>query len=691
MKKFTKFISHRPKFVLLIMTALIIPSLIAYKLTGVNYDILSYLPKDLNSTKGQEILDKDFKNAATGMLILEGTDHDAEVLREKILEVDGVEDVISKSSTLGDMIPQEFLPDDIKDIFYSKDSTLMIVKFSDSSSSIKTMNAIDKIKKIESKQKYLSGISALVKDTKDLIDKETPLYVGLAVALGLIILSLTNESTIVPFVFILTIAYAVIYNFGTNIFLGEISYLTKAIAAVLQLAVTMDYSIFLYHRYVEEKKYCKNKNDAMDIAIQKTISSLFASSFTTFAGFIVLIAMRLGLGKDIGLVMSKGVLIGLLSTIIVLPAMLLVVEKFINKYNHKVLLPEFNKLSEFTINHKKALFAIFIVLFIPAIYGSSHTKLYYNLDRSLPQDLDSIVALNKMKKDYDMASTHFILVKDDLSKSSLDNLISDLKEIDGINSVLSVSSVTGVSLPIDFLPNKLQENFSKGGYQMIMANSKYQTASPEVKNQIKNMRNVINKYDKKGLLTGEAVLTDDLTVISERDFKIVNAISIGVVFLIITIVFKSIGIPIVLIGAIELAIQINMGIPFYLNHTIPFITSIIIGVIQLGSTIDYSILMTDRFLVEYKQLKDVDKSLKISVKETSKSIVASALSFMAATIGVGMYSKMEIVSTICIFLARGAIISMLVILVLLPAIISISFPLIKNTTKSLKVKEKKNE
>lgn len=691
MKKFTKFISHRPKFVLLIMTALIIPSLIAYKLTGVNYDILSYLPKDLNSTKGQEILDKDFKNAATGMLILEGTDHDAEVLREKILEVDGVEDVISKSSTLGDMIPQEFLPDDIKDIFYSKDSTLMIVKFSDSSSSIKTMNAIDKIKKIESKQKYLSGISALVKDTKDLIDKETPLYVGLAVALGLIILSLTNESTIVPFVFILTIGYAVIYNFGTNIFLGEISYLTKAIAAVLQLAVTMDYSIFLYHRYVEEKKYCKNKNDAMDIAIQKTISSLFASSLTTFAGFIVLIAMRLGLGKDIGLVMSKGVLIGLLSTIIVLPAMLLVVEKFINKYNHKVLLPEFNKLSEFTINHKKALFAIFIVLFIPAIYGSSHTKLYYNLDRSLPQDLDSIVALNKMKKDYDMASTHFILVKDDLSKSSLNNLISDLKEIDGINSVLSVSSVTGVSLPIDFLPNKLQENFSKGGYQMIMANSKYQTASPEVKNQIKNMKNVINKYDKKGLLTGEAVLTDDLTVISERDFKIVNAISIGVVFLIIAIVFKSIGIPIVLIGAIELAIQINMGIPFYLNHTIPFITSIIIGVIQLGSTIDYSILMTDRFLVEYKQLKDVDKSLKISVKETSKSIVASALSFMAATIGVGMYSKMEIVSTICIFLARGAIISMLVILVLLPAIISISFPLIKNTTKSLKVKEKKNE
>ena len=683
MKKFTKFISHKPKFVLFVMTLLLIPSLLGYKLTKVNYDILSYLPKDLKSTQGQEILDKDFKNAATGMLILEGTDHEAEVLREKILEIDGVEDVISKSSTVGDMIPSEFLPDEIKDVFYAEDSTLMIVKFSDSSSSLKTMNAIDEIRKIESNQKYLSGISSLVKDTKDLIDKETPIYVALAVALGLIILSLTNESTIVPFVFMLTIGYAVLYNFGSNVFLGEISYITKAIAAVLQLAVTMDYSIFLYHRYVEEKKNFDNKNDAMDKAVQETISSLFASSLTTFAGFIVLIFMRLGLGKDIGLVMSKGVLIGLISTVTVLPAMLLVVEKLVNKYNHKVMLPEFNKLSEFTIKHKKTLFLAFVLIFIPAIYGSINTKLYYNLDRSLPQDLDSIVALNKMKKDYDMASTHFIVVKDDLSNSDLEGLISDLKGLDGINSVLSASSVTGFTIPSEFLPEKLQDNFSKNGYQMIMANSKYQTASPEVKKQVSEMKSLINKYDDEGYLTGEAVLTDDLTVISDRDFQIVNIISIAVVFLIIAIVFKSIGIPLVLIAAIELAIQINMGIPFYLNHTIPFITSIIIGVIQLGSTIDYSILMTDRFLAEYKKSKDVDGSLKVSVKETSKSIVTSALSFMAATIGVGIYSKMEIVSTICTFLARGAIISMCVIILLLPAIISVSFPLIKKTTKGL--------
>ena len=683
MKKFTKFISHRPKFVLLVMTLLLIPSFIGYKLTGVNYDILSYLPQDLKSTQGQKILDEDFKNAATGMLILEGSDHDAEVLREKILEIDGVEDVISKSSTVGDMIPSEFLPDEVKDIFYADGSTLMIVKFSESSSSLTTMSAIDEIRKIESNQKYLSGISSLIKDTKDLIDKETPIYVGLAVALGLIILSLTNESTIVPFVFMLTIGYAVLYNFGTNLFLGEISYITKAIAAVLQLAVTMDYSIFLYHRYVEEKQYYDTKYDAMDVAIQETISSLFASSLTTFAGFIVLIAMRLGLGKDIGLVMSKGVLIGLISTVTVLPAMLLMVENLVNKYNHKVMLPSFDKLSDFNIRHKKTLFLVAIGLFIPAIYGSLNTKLYYNLDRSLPQDLDSIVALNKMKKDYNMASTHFIVVKDDLSNSNLEGLISDLKGIEGINSVLSVSSVTGVTVPSEFLPDKLQDNFSKNGYQMIMANSEFQTASPEVKRQVAQMKEVINEHDEEGYLTGEAVLTDDLTVISDRDFKIVNIISISVVFLIIALVLKSIGFPIVLIGAIELAIQINMGIPFYFNHTIPFITSIIIGVIQLGSTIDYSILLTDRFLAEYKKSKDVDGSLKIAVKETSKSIVTSALSFMAATIGVGIYSKMEIVSTICTFLARGAIISMLVIILLLPAIISISFPFIRKTTKNL--------
>ena len=683
MKKITKFISHRPRLVLFVMTLLLIPAWLGYKNTGVNYDILSYLPQDLESTQGQEILDKDFKNAATGMLILKGDDYDADKLKNQILEIDGVEDVISKTSIVGNTVPKDFLPDEIRDVFYAEDSTMLMVKFSESSSSFKTMEAIDKIKAIESKEKFLSGMSSLVKDTKDLIDQETPIYVALAVVLALIVLSLTNESTIIPFLLLLNIGYAILYNFGTNIFLGEISYITKAIAAVLQLAVTTDYSIFLYHRYVEEKKSHESKNEAMDIAIQKTISSIFASSLTTFAGFIVLIIMRLSLGKDIGLVMSKGVLLGLISTIVVLPPLILIAEKLVARFNHKVLLPKFEKTSNFVLGHKKSLFVVFLLLFIPAIYGARNTDLYYNLDRSLPEDLDSIVALNKMKKDYDMASTHFIVVKDDLSKQNVNGLVSELKDVDGVNSVLGLDSLTGLTIPDSVIPDKLKENFNKNGYQMIMLNSKYQTASEEVNKQVSEIEKIVKEHDPDGYLTGEAVLTKDLTTISDRDFKMVNIASILVVFVIIAIVFKSIGIPLILIAVIELAIQINMGIPFYLGQTIPFVTSIIIGVVQLGSTIDYSILMMDRFLIEYKEKQDVNEALRLTVKETSKSIVTSALSFMAATVGVGIYSKMEIVSTICMFLARGAIISMLAIILFLPVVISITFPFIKKTTKGL--------
>ncbi len=654
-----------------------------YQNTSVNYDILTYLPADLESTQGQEILDKDFKNAATGMLILEGSDHEADQLKQQILKIDGVEDIISKTSIVGDTIPDEFLPDNIRQAFYADGSTLLMVKFSESSSSFKTMEAIDQIRHLASKPKYLSGISSLVKDTKDLIDTETPVYVALAVILALIVLSLVNESTIIPFLFMLNIGYAILYNFGTNLFLGEISYITKAIAAVLQLAVTTDYSIFLYHRYVEKKRTTASSQEAMCKAIQSTLSSIFASSLTTFAGFLVLILMKLGLGKDIGLVMSKGVILGLISTVVVLPPMILLTEQWVNRFNHRVLLPSFDKTANFTTKYRKPLFIVFLLLFIPSIYGVHHTQLYYNLDRSLPQDLESIVALNKMKKDYDMASTHFIVVKDDLSKQSMNGMINQLEEVEGVNTVLSLNSVTGLTLPDSFLPDKIKDNFSKNGYQMIMLNSKYQTASDAVNQQIDQINQIIKEHDPQGYLTGEAVLTKDLTRLSDRDFKMVNLASIVVVFFIIAFVFKSLAIPIVLIAAIELAIFINMGIPYYSGHVIPFITSIIIGVVQLGSTIDYSILMMDRFLFEYKKSGEMSTALNRSVKETSKSVVTSALAFFAATIGVGIYSKMEIVSTICIFLARGAIISMLVIILFLPAIIGMTFPFIKRTTKGL--------
>lgn len=683
MKKIANFIAYHPKLIFIITTLLLIPAWIGYQNTSVNYDILTYLPADLESTQGQEILDKDFKNAATGMLILEGSDHEADQLKQQILKIDGVEDVISKTSIVGDTIPDEFLPDNIRQAFYAEGSTLLMVKFSESSSSFKTMEAIDQIRNLASKPKYLSGISSLVKDTKDLIDTETPVYVALAVILALIVLSLVNESTIIPFLFMLNIGYAILYNFGTNLFLGEISYITKAIAAVLQLAVTTDYSIFLYHRYVEKKRTTASSQEAMSKAIQSTLSSIFASSLTTFAGFLVLILMKLGLGKDIGLVMSKGVIIGLMSTVVVLPPMILLTEKWVNRFNHRVLLPSFDKTANFTTKYRKPLFIVFLLLFIPSIYGVHHTQLYYNLDRSLPQDLESIVALNKMKKDYDMASTHFVVVKDDLSKQSMNGMINQLEEVEGVNTVLSLNSVTGLTLPDSFLPDKIKDNFSKNGYQMIMLNSKYQTASDAVNQQIDQINQIIKEHDPQGYLTGEAVLTKDLTRLSDRDFKMVNLASIVVVFLIIAFVFKSLAIPIVLIAAIELAIFINMGIPYYSGHVIPFITSIIIGVVQLGSTIDYSILMMDRFLFEYKKSGEMSTALNRSVKETSKSVVTSALAFFAATIGVGIYSKMEIVSTICIFLARGAIISMLVIILFLPAIIGMTFPFIKRTTKGL--------
>lgn len=683
MRKYSQFIAKHPKGVLLVMTLLLIASYFGYQQTAINYDILTYLPQNLQSTQGQKILDEEFHNASTGMLILEGTDQDAEKLREKILAIDGVEDVLSKSSVVGEMVPKEILPGRLQDTFYAENSTLMLVKFKDSASSVSTMAAIDAIRATESNPKYLSGISALVKDTKDVIDHETPIYVLLAVVLALIVLSLTNESTVIPFVFILTIGYAVAYNFGTNFFLGEISYITKAIAATLQLAVTMDYSIFLYRRYVEEKGKRETHQEAMARAIENTISSIFASSFTTFAGFIVLVLMELGLGKDIGLVMSKGVLIGLLATVSVLPAMLLVTEKLVTKYNHRVLLPSFDTLSDFSVKHKKALFAIFILLFLPALYGSMNAKVYYNLDRSLPQNLDSIVALNKLKSDYNMATTHFVVVQEDLSDAALNAMISEMEDVEGVNTVLSTNSALGLSVPDTFLPDKLNENFTQNGYKMLMINSRYQTASDEVRSQIDALRHILNKYDSEGYLTGEAVLTDDLTVISNSDFTRVSIVSVAMVFLILVFVFKSFALPVILIGAIELAIQINMGIPFYLNQTIPFVTSIIIGVIQLGSTVDYSILMTDRFLYEYGKLGDVDGALRLATRETAKSIVTSALSFMAATVGVGLFSKMEIVSTICTFLARGAIISMLVILFMLPALLSILFPFIKKTTKGL--------
>ena len=685
--KIGKFVSKHSKMILIISTILLVPAVLGFMASDINYDILSYLPQDIGSTKGQDILDKKFNSAATSMLILEDkTEFEVDEIKEKIAEVKGVNDVISRSSLVPNMVPNEFLPKDLENAFYSENSTLVFVKFDYSAASIETQEAVQSIREIVGDDGYLSGISPTVKDTKDLTDKETPVYTGIAVVLSLIVLSFLTKSTFIPIFFLVNIGYAVLYNMGTNFVFGNISYLTKSIAAVLQLAVTMDYSIFLYHRYEEERRRYSDHREAMAIAIEKTINALSGSSLTTIAGFLALIVMRLTLGKDIGLVMVKGVIFGLLTCVTVLPSFILTFDKLIHKYQHKVLLPQFNKTAKFIAKHHVAFLILAIVLLIPSVYGSLNYDVYYNLDRSLPRDLQSVVALNKLKDDYDMQSTHFIVMSDKVSDQEVKKMSEKIKDVDGINSVLSKSQIKGAMIPDEILPDKLIDNFERNGYQMVMIQSKYKVASDEVHNQINQLKNIVVNYDKNAYITGEAELTDDLTTIADKDFKNVNILSISVVFVIIAITLKSISLPILLILAIELAIQMNMAVPFYVNQTIPFVASIIIGTIQLGSTIDYSILMTTRWMEEIRNGADRLTAIETTIRETSSSIITSALSFIVATAGVGLYSKMEIVSVFGHMMARGAFFSMLVILFILPSIIYFATPLIIKTTRGLSKK-----
>lgn len=685
--KIGKFVSKYSKMLLIISTILLVPAVLGFMASDINYDILSYLPQDIGSTKGQDILDKKFNSAATSMLILEDkTEFEVDEIKEKIAEVKGVNDVISRSSLVPNMVPNEFLPKDLENAFYSENSTLVFVKFDYSAASIETQEAVQSIREIVGDDGYLSGISPTVKDTKDLTDKETTVYTGIAVVLSLIVLSFLTKSTFIPIFFLVNIGYAVLYNMGTNFVFGNISYLTKSIAAVLQLAVTMDYSIFLYHRYEEERRRYSDHREAMAIAIEKTINALSGSSLTTIAGFLALIVMRLTLGKDIGLVMVKGVIFGLLTCITVLPSFILTFDKLIHKYQHKVLLPQFNKTAKFIAKHHVAFLILAIVLLIPSVYGSLNYDVYYNLDRSLPRDLQSVVALNKLKDDYDMQSTHFIVMSDKVGDQEVKEMSEKIKDVDGINSVLSKSKIKGSMIPDEILPDKLIDNFDRNGYQMVMIQSKYKVASDEVHDQINQLKNIVVNYDKNAYITGEAELTDDLTTIADKDFKNVNILSISVVFVIIAITLKSISLPILLILAIELAIQMNMAVPFYVNQTIPFVASIIIGTIQLGSTIDYSILMTTRWMEEIRNGADRLTAIETTIRETSSSIITSALSFIVATAGVGLYSKMEIVSVFGHMMARGAFFSMLVILFILPSIIYFATPLIIKTTRGLNKK-----
>ena len=683
MNKVSKAIAQSRMLILVIAFLLLIPSVLGYLKTDVNYDILGYLPDELDTRIAQSILKDDFDCGSLGMLIVENMeDKDVSKLKEEVKKVEGVNDVIWIDDAIDLSVPKEILPEDIRDIFYSENSTLMIIKFVGTDASTETENALSDVRKIAGKQAFLSGVAGVIKDTKDLANKETPIYVLIAVILSIIILSITMESYVIPIVFLSSIGIAIIYNMGSNVIFENISYVTKALSAVLQLGVTMDYSIFLLHRYDEERESRENKVEAMANAIEATIESVVGSALTTVAGFLALCVMDLALGKDIGLVMAKGVVIGVICTITILPALVLTFDKVIHKYKHKNILPTFQKSSSFIIKHHKVIVLISLLILIPAAIGKEKASVYYNLDESLPDNLPSIVANDKLKNEFNMVSTNIILVSDDLDRYKVKEMVKELNNVDGVTMAASLESVLGSRIPENFLPNELLEQVKKGGYEGIIVNSKYKSATNEVAVQLDEINEIVKKYDPEGLVGGEAPLTNDLVTIADSDFKKVSIFSIVAIFLIIMVIFKSISVPILLVLAIELAIFINLGIPYYTGTTIPFISSIVIGTIQLGATVDYAILLTSRFKEELSNTNDKKEAMIKALQSSSRSIITSALTFFGATAGVGIISELEMISSLCVLMARGAIISMLVILFVLPGILLMFEGIIIKTSKS---------
>lgn len=691
MNKVSKAIAQSRMLILVIAFLLLIPSVLGYLKTDVNYDILGYLPDELDTRIAQSILKDDFDCGSLGMLIVENMENkDVSKLKEEVKKVEGVNDVIWIDDAIDLSVPKEILPEDIRDIFYSENSTLMIIKFAGTDASTETEKALSDVRKIAGKQAFLSGVAGVIKDTKDLANKETPIYVLIAVILSIIILSITMESYVIPIVFLSSIGIAIIYNMGSNVIFENISYVTKALSAVLQLGVTMDYSIFLLHRYDEERESRENKVEAMANAIEATIESVVGSALTTVAGFLALCVMDLALGKDIGLVMAKGVVIGVICTITILPALVLTFDKVIHKYKHKNILPTFQKSSSFIIKHHKVIVLISLLILIPAAIGKEKASVYYNLDESLPDNLPSIVANDKLKNEFNMVSTNIILVRDDLDRYKVKEMVKELNNVDGVTMAAALESVLGSRIPENFLPNELLEQVKKGGYEGIIVNSKYKSATNEVAVQLDEINEIVKKYDPEGLVGGEAPLTNDLVTIADSDFKKVSIFSIVAIFLIIMVIFKSISVPVLLVLSIELAIFINLGIPYYTGTTIPFISSIVIGTIQLGATVDYAILLTSRFKEELANTNDKKEAMIKALQSSSRSIITSALTFFGATAGVGIISELEMISSLCVLMARGAIISMLVILFVLPGILLMFEGIIVKTSKSF-IRCKKEE
>lgn len=682
MERIAKFIVKHRKLVLVVAVLLLIPSIIGAAATRINYDILTYLPPELESMIGEQSLENDFHIAATGMVTVEGMPTSQILkLKDQIAEVDGVSDVFWLSDVLDVSVPTSMLPAEVQDMLYNEehDATMMVVRFDDAAASKSTMQAVAGIKTLLRENCFFGGMSVILQDTKALVDKEMPMYILCAVGASLVVLFLAIKGTVVPLLFMLGLLFPILYNFGSNIFLGQISYITQALATVLQLGVTMDFSIFLLHRY-EEECQTHTPEDAMAKAIQNTFVSLAASSLTTIAGFLALCTMRLTLGRDIGIVMAKGVFLGVLCTITILPSLILCMKKPISKYMHRVFIPQLTKTSHKVVAHHKIILAVFVVCFIPFVFAQTKTNVYYTLFDSLPQDMTGIVGTNKLKEDFGMTTTHFVLVSEKLENKEITQLSSEIQDIDGVSSVVAVEKYLGAAIPEDMLPADVLELFHAGGYRMLMVNSAYESGTDQLTEQLNEMNSVIKKADPNGLITGEGAMTKDLIEIADVDFKNVSIASIVAVFVIIALSFKSLSIPVLLVAAIESAITINMGIPYFSDTTLPFIASIVIGTIQLGATVDYAILMTTRFREERRAGRNAKEAAQISVERCSQSILTSGLTFFAATVGVSAISRMELLQSICLLISRGALISMFVILLILPSLLILLDPIIKKTT-----------
>lgn len=669
--------------ILIISILLLIPAGLGYVNTRVNYDVLTYLPEDIETMQGQDILVKDFGTGAFSMFIVDGMeDKEVSALKAKIENVEHVQKVLWYDSLADISMPKSMIPKDVYEVFNSDTGTMMAIFFDEGTSSDGTMEAIGEIRKLAGKQCFLSGMSAIVTDTKNLAEKETPLYVLIAVVLAVIVLGLTMDSYFIPLLFMLSIGMAIVYNLGSNYFFGEISYITKALAAVLQLGVTLDYSIFLMHSYEEQQvRYNGDKERAMAHAISQTFSSVIGSSVTTVAGFIALCFMTFTLGMDIGVVMVKGVILGVIACVTILPSMILCCDKWIMKTMHKPFLPDIGKISDKVTKRYMIYVILFLVLLFPAIYGNNHTAVYYNLDETLPRDLPSIIANEKLKKDYDMNTTHMILVDSSVESADVAKMIDKMDDVDGVKWALGLDALIGPAIPQDMIPNSVTDMLKNDKYQLLLVNSEYKVASDELNAQIKDLNKILHKYDKGGMLIGEGPLTADLIDITDTDFKTVSMVSIGIIFVIILILFKSISLPVILVGVIEFAIFVNMGIPYYTGTKLPFVASIVIGTIQLGSTVDYAILMTTRYKRERNHGAEKYDSITTAHRASAQSIMVSALSFFAATIGVGLYSNIDMISSLCILMARGAIISMIVVIFVLPSMFMVFDKVIVKTSK----------